>query len=805
MKHITTVMKATIKRRKGVYISVFILMLIVSVTLFSVLTYYTGSSNRIDQCMEENDAGDLFSALRTNLRLKDINTTQDKIVKDIETCEDVEKVKTTTSLNTFVYIESTNKTTDSILIISQYDPNMHLSQYDEAAKKTDYKLQKGEVAVPIAYKSLYKMNVGDEILIGTRDNHTAFKIASFLEDPFMGSSIMGIKTLVMNDEDFQRIVQEEEAIEAKAKDSNDEIVKDRIFYKCTLLNIYQKSDSELNMVQFEKQINEKSGMAGYCWITLSRTQSKKYMTTMSSIYVAILIIFVLVLLIATIVVLGHNIGSNIEMDYTNIGILKAVGMTNNAIRMSLILGYLGVIVAAILVAVPCAIPITRLISNITRNSSGLYLDNSLDFKIVLIVSAAMLLLVGVFIVLKTIRVAKVTPLKAINGGINNIHFSSVLKLPISKRFLNISLAYRQVISEKKQYISAVLVTAVLTLCMIMVNDVCRWANDKKTVLQMFSITSCDMKGNYGSDEIEADAEKIINKYTSFTKNRIMTNYVLFDDMQIQCYAFTNPDFFKPLLKGKICINDDELMITEYMADSYDLNIGDEVTVKKDGIAKNFIITGIYDGANDQGKNFAMLYDGYSHFIREEDKKTQWGTVEYRLKDDSVIDNIKADMRELYEENSQFKLIGAYEDDGIGIDSITLAISAITILIYILGAVFILVTVFIVCSKFIRREKKDYGIYKSVGVYSRNIRRQLAIRFAISAFFGAILGAVLNLAISGYVFRAVFSTLGICNFESVTNFVTVIIPIAFMTAMFGLFAYIKSRKVKRTDVRILISE
>ena len=38
MKHITTVIKGNIKKNKGVYISVFVLMLIVSVAMFSVLT-----------------------------------------------------------------------------------------------------------------------------------------------------------------------------------------------------------------------------------------------------------------------------------------------------------------------------------------------------------------------------------------------------------------------------------------------------------------------------------------------------------------------------------------------------------------------------------------------------------------------------------------------------------------------------------------------------------------------------------------------------------------------------------------------
>ena len=41
------------------------------------------------------------------------------------------------------------------------------------------------------------------------------------------------------------------------------------------------------------------------------------------------------------IVLGHNIGgAKIEMDFVNIGILKAVGMTNASVKLALLAGYM---------------------------------------------------------------------------------------------------------------------------------------------------------------------------------------------------------------------------------------------------------------------------------------------------------------------------------------------------------------------------------------------------------------------------------------------------------------------------------
>ena len=47
------------------------------------------------------------------------------------------------------------------------------------------------------------------------------------------------------------------------------------------------------------------------------------------------------------IVLGHNIGSSIDMDFVNIGILKAVGMTNASVKLALLAGYMCTVAAGL--------------------------------------------------------------------------------------------------------------------------------------------------------------------------------------------------------------------------------------------------------------------------------------------------------------------------------------------------------------------------------------------------------------------------------------------------------------------------
>ena len=72
MRHIALVVKGNMKKSKNVYISIFVLMLIVSITLFSVITYYKNSYEREEQAIEEAGFGDMFAASYSNYKHKKI-------------------------------------------------------------------------------------------------------------------------------------------------------------------------------------------------------------------------------------------------------------------------------------------------------------------------------------------------------------------------------------------------------------------------------------------------------------------------------------------------------------------------------------------------------------------------------------------------------------------------------------------------------------------------------------------------------------------------------------------------------------
>lgn len=819
MRYIMMVLRGNMRRNKGVHISVFVLMLIISLAFCSVLSYYTNSIRHDSEAMEEVGYGGMLAALYGENRLDAYGTSADKIIKNIGKCDAVQEVKAADVV--YLLLKDCNgKGGNSSFVLNDTDSVLTYDQYDVDNKMTDRRLEKGEVSVPFSFIGMYDCKIGDTVELGNDNGSYTFKVASFFEDPYMGSSVMGIKTILISDEDFADL-------KAKAAEDHRSGLEDdkRSFELSKLIIIDKKPGLDLTEMEFERELNNVSDFASYCWITLSKEQAGSYMLLMTKVFSAVLLIFVVLLLVAAMIVLGHNIGSSIEMDFVNIGILKAVGMTNASVKLALLAGYMCTVAAGLFAGIPLAIPILKIINSATRSSSGLEVPSDINVGLVLCVILAILLLVAAFIMLKTRRISEATPIKAIRGGRGSVHFSSVLKLPVSGKKLGVSLAYRQFISGKKQYAAAIIVTAILAMFMILMNDMMRWFNSQNMLVDMFSVTKYDLTASFVDEDTQKDIENVISEHIAYRKYQMFSEYLLFDDVQMYCYIVEDPDMINTIRKGRTCTYDNEVLITQYVADGFHMNVGDTVTVKRGGVARKMVISGIYDSANDMGKNFAISKAAYSKFAHEEtvsesgvsgaakssSDEEEWSGkgigICYDLDNTDECDAIIQEIDKRYGDNQGITYsIHSAKDDFEGVaGTVNIAIQGLTLLTYMLGAVFVIVTVIIVCGKVLMREQKDIGIYKALGFTSFRLRCQLAVRFIVTAVAGSLLGIVLALIVSKPFFKAGFESFGIYSFNLSTSVISLVIPLVFMSVLFSVIAFIRAGNIRKVQPQVLIAD
>lgn len=780
---IFTILKANIRRQKSSFVGIFILMLIVSLAMTAVLTISVNSQKSDEEALEHVGFGDMLVMMDNGGQEEG-----KELIQKVEEHDEVEKVQVIPAVCAN-FKEINGVSNGSSVMLERYDPSeLDFRIFDESG--TGYieepeALKAGEIYAPICYSTSYHCKVGDTIPVKLMKHTENYTIKGFFEDPFMGSSMMGIKTVLVSDADMEIMLK---SIREGTADSISEGM---------LLNIFRKENSNLSYLKFQQELNKDTGVAGYAWISMGTSQAMGYMLIMIRIFSGSFLVFIALLLIITLIIMNHSIGSSIEMEYVNLGILKAVGVTQGKLKVILMLQYLLSALLGAVIGVPLAIPVIKMINKITTPVVGILTPNYLAMIPCFMALLGIMAFLVLFISMKLRKLKEITPVRAICGGKENIYFSSRLELPIRKKGMSFWLAFRQLTSNGKKYISVGVITGLLVFFMIMMGHMDAWMGEDGTEFsRIFDATEYDLWVHCYNEDIQEEVEETIESYSKIEKKYQVQNvYLMMEGCKIMCFVCEAPEEIESVLEGRTCQYDNEILITDFVADDLGLQIGDTVTVAENDKKEEYMVSGIYQCANDMGSNFAMSKAGYDRVGNQ-----RLGEA-YCLKNPEKAKDIAEKLNERY--GTELKVTA--ERGFSGIDSIVSAVNAVSVLVYVLAVIFALVVISLVCGKIFAKERQDYGIYKAMGFTSGNLRLQFALRFMLVSMIGSILGVVLTILLMNKCFGLLLSYVGISQIETEIAWISVLIPIGMMAVVFFLFSYWKAGKIKRVQPRVLISE
>lgn len=786
---ILTVLRANIRDQKGNFFSIFILMLLVSMSLTSVLTVGINSEKSEWKALKQAGFGTLLAVL-----YEQESDIMEHLIQDTEANECVEKVEQIQVVYGSIELGDGKESTNNIILESEGAFDFQV--YDQSGigyEKQPQKLKQNEVAVPISYTTLYHYKIGDKVKIKSHSGELEYTIKYFFEDPFMGSSMMGVKTILMHQEQL-RILREQ-----VKQGKNTELAAGM------LLNIFQKENSKQSYMEFSRELNLETGLLGYAWLGMGTTQAVGYMLVLTNIFSGILLLFIVLLLLITLIIMGHSISSSVEMEYVNLGILKALGFTQRKLRWILTLQYLLGSAAGAVLGIPLSMPIVNLVNRIVIPVIGIRISSQLPFGICLMAEFIILAIILLFVNLKLRGLKRVTPVRAICQGRESVYFSSPLELSIRDRGLSFWLAFRQMTSGGKQYAMAGIVTALLVFFLIVMgNASVVMGENGEGFAQMFEVTQQDLQIYYSDPDIQKEAEQKIENITEIERKfELFSMYLLLDGCQCFCNVIDHPEEYDMILEGRTCRYDNEILITEYVAKDLGLDVGDTVEVSFQGDRAEFLISGIFQSANDMGINFGLSQEGYlrlrgiSELPKELAVKHMYGLAK--------ADNIEQIADMLNQEYGKKIKVSMTGEGYPGAISSAAAVRAITVLAYVLAIIFVLVVIFLVCGKVFAKERQDYGIYKAMGFTSRQLRLQFALRFLLVSVMGSLSGVILGICLNHFCIVSVLSLVGVSHVEVEVTLLSVIFPVLVMAAAFFLFSWMLSVRIKKVEPRILIVE
>ena len=335
--------------------------------------------------------------------------------------------------------------------------------------------------------------------------------------------------------------------------------------------------------------------------------------------------------------------------------------------------------------------------------------------------------------------------------------------------------------------------------MLMVNALSSATNSRKAA-KLMGLGYCDLFIDFDDVSTRDDFDKamdIIKKHGGVeTRYFAQGVYISLDGEEIYCQLDLYPEDIY-VTKGRAPIYDNEIVITEIVADELDLKIGDKVDVAKYDKHSEFIVSGFYPSLSDTGVTVSINSSaGEKLGIKN---RVTGGAVE--LADASRINEVKKALEKEY--GSDIRVTIA--EDGSDMELYDTALFAVKVIIYAFSLFFALVVVIMVSSKAFTQEKTDIGIFKSQGFTNGRLRLQFAVRFLIVSILGALLGTFMGRLFINKTLTVLLRGIGITNFHAEFSFVNVAVPAAAICVCFFLFALLASRKIKKVGIRQLVTE
>lgn len=769
-------------KHKGSFLGIFILFFVISLSLVTTLHISINSSQYVSMEMERLGYGDMTLWMQQNNEL-------DRITQDLKDIENVEDVKIQPLIYAGYAIHNSHSDNERQIIPyhqKDYDYRFLDKQFQYISHQVQ--INDGEIYVSPALLSSYQFQIGDQIELSLKRASQPKKmiIKGYFEDPFMGSSMIDMKSFLVNDHEFNELTKEIQ----ETSDFN------KMATSGAMIHIFQKSDHQLSFNDLSQEVNQKVTLGTVTEFVYSQEAIYGFMMILQNMLSGFLGAFVMVLLIVALIVLNYNISHALQLEREDMGILKTVGFTSRDLRLSQMMQYGVSVIGGMIAGLLISIVLTKYLSLAMVTSTGLLIPSHIPLGLCLISFFIIFLIIITFIILKTRQIAHIAPIQTIQTSQPQLSPLQMKITPIEKKRFIWHLSKRQLMAGERRYIGTFMIAILLAFFLSLVGKINTWIGPYgEGLMDAFSVANHDLgvqpMTNTNMDEIE----ELISSYARIegTYELAMQN-VLVNGVDYTANIITNPSRFH-IIRGQTSKNDNEIVMTEYVASDLGVDIGDYVHIIHEQRNADYKIVGIYQCANEMGANIGMNVQGYER-IGQTDSYI-W-CRHYILSEHSMNETIMQQLQQSYPLD-----IAVHTNSWSGLDGIVSTMNLLMVGMYGVVGIFILIVIILTGSKMLSFEQRNMAILKSIGLTSHQLRLFFTLRFTMVVMAGSITGTILSMIFADGIISSLVAMFGIGEFYSSLSFMNTILPIFMITLLFSVFAYLSSYKVKKVALTQLI--
>ncbi len=779
------ILKNDLKRKKTMNIILFLFIILATMFVASGMNNVMTVMNGTDYYLDKAGVGDFV-----------ILTMGDNAVGCLNEMLEMEPAVSDYRLEPVVYGAEGDVTTPDGTVMVCKNTTIYQSINDAALLFFDknneviHEVEQGHIYVASQFVEENNLQEGDVLCLEHSGVELKFILDGMMKDAFLGSDFMGNTRFLLNDEDMQGLLENEE--------------------------IYAHYRGEICYIDTEDVSAMSSAMTKVSNVGFNGTRSTiKMCYVMEMIVALVMLILSVCLIVVSFVVLKFSISFTMEEEFREIGVMKAIGLSNGRIRSLYIVKYLLMAAAGAFTGFLASIPFGNLL--LEAVSKKMVLGNEGGILINVLGSILVVWMIVLFAYLCTGKVKDATPVDAIRNGQTGERYKSRSVLHIHKCPMSNSLfmAVNDIFSCYGRFITIMLSFGICTLfVLLMVNTTATMKSPNliytfgtKTDLYVENVSK-SMEGMSGGSK--EDVQKYLDSMAEQLAREGMPARCCLEVQYKYPFTFEGKDYVLTcqqglntkisdykFVEGVMPSNQYEIAITSQIAEMTGAQIGDVITMHYGDKDVDCMVTAYIQTMNNLGEIIRLHEDAPTHFAYIS------GMMHFQIDftdepSEKEIEVRKEKIKELYN-NEKVMNTTEYciECTGVAdtLESVQFLLLGITLVVVVL------VTILMERS-FIAEEKGQIAILKAIGFTDKAVIRWQVYRFGLVALISVILAAILSIPMTDLCITPIFGMLGATdidyNMEPLRIFVIYPGVILMVTVVMAWITALYTKTIKSRD-------
>ena len=637
------------------------------------------------------------------------------------------------------------------------------------------------------------VDVGEKLTIEVNGVEREFVLAGKIKDALFGSNQVSFTRYIISEEDFNSFLSTENTDE---------------YYGSTLVYIYS-SDTEAVWSQIKPLVDNSI-------LTMDRA-NMEFTYIFDMVLVGILLVVSIILIIIAFVVLRFTITFTLSEEFREIGVMKAIGISNFKIRGVYLVKYAALSGIGALVGLSLSFPFGEMLMSVS--SQTIIMGNQSPVLVNILCAVLVIAVILLFAYGCTGKVKKMSPIDAIRNGQTGerFHKKSLMSLSKSKLPVTSFLAWNDIVSNPKRY-SIITLTFFLCLSLMLILSATVSTMNSGSLAATFGWADCDVYlDSKIIDEcmLENGHEKLANHLDDMEKTleengisskcyqEMMFNMtVVFEENEINIPIYhgtgTTMDMYE-YTAGTAPQNIDEIAITRKSAEELNANIGDVVIVRTIDGDKEYMITAFFQSMNQFGAGIRLHSEEEINYIQAVGGiSTQITFTDHP--DSKEIEQRVEEIQRIFPDYGKIQTCAKATADMLGVTETLAAVKSLVVILTIVLAA--LITVLMERS-FIAKEEGEIALMKAVGMRNGKIYAYHTLRFLFVGMIAVIMGEILAMPLTHLCIDPIFKMMGMeIAVDYVINPVEMylVFPLVILvtTTVSAFLTSLYTRKIKSSD-------